>query len=90
MYTTTSIRSTTPNATSTQQGRQPDKPYALANFENLEGSDNADTLTGDAGANVLSGLGGDDALTGAAGADTISGGDGYDTVRFASSDPGRR
>ena len=51
-----------------------------ANFENVYGSDAADTLTGDASANILNGSGGDDTLNGGLGNDTLFGGDGNDTL----------
>ena len=43
----------------------------ISNFENVTGSDHADTLTGDAGDNVLDGGAGADALDGGAGTDTV-------------------
>ncbi|MGE7469460.1 hypothetical protein ACQKLX_08470 [Bosea sp. NPDC003192] len=64
----------------------------ISNFENILGSNAADSLTGSAGNNmlrgragndVLSGMAGDDTLYGGAGADTLNGGDGADTVRYA-------
>ncbi len=45
----------------------------VLNFQNVSGSDGADTLTGSASANVLSGNDGDDRITGGAG-DTLNGG----------------
>jgi Ca2+-binding RTX toxin-like protein len=63
----------------------------ISNFENIFGSNAADTLTGSAGSNnlrgrggndVLSGMAGDDVLFGGNGADTLNGGDGIDTVRY--------
>jgi serralysin len=51
----------------------------LFNFENLLGSDYADTLTGNSGNNVLTGNGGHDTIDGGAGADTMIGGSGNDT-----------
>jgi Ca2+-binding RTX toxin-like protein len=50
----------------------------LANFEQAEGSNQADTITGDAGANVLIGNGGIDTINGGDGDDTLKGGDGDD------------
>ena len=59
----------------------------MVGFENLIGTDNADTIIGDANANVLTGGGGndiinggdgDDRLTGGAGLDALAGGDGDD------------
>jgi len=55
---------------------------SLSGFENLEGTDFADTLLGDAGDNTLHGLGGGDFLRGRGGNDTIVGGNGADTIRF--------
>jgi Ca2+-binding RTX toxin-like protein len=52
----------------------------LLGFENLSGTDHADTLTGDLNANLLTGNGGNDALLGAAGNDTLDGGNGDDTL----------
>jgi Ca2+-binding RTX toxin-like protein len=52
----------------------------LLGFENLSGTDHADTLTGDLNANLLAGNGGNDALLGAAGNDTLDGGFGDDTL----------
>ncbi|MEZ5841016.1 MAG: cadherin domain-containing protein [Hyphomicrobiales bacterium] len=63
----------------------------VSNFENVYGSDSADTLTGDDSRNVLHGFdgndtifgaGGDDILHGRDGADTIDGGDGADTASY--------
>ena len=62
---------------------------ALANVENITGSDYADVLTGNAGVNhldgaqgddVLRGNGGDDVLGGGAGADRLIGGAGADNL----------
>lgn len=55
---------------------------ALAQFENLEGSNFADKLTGDAGANKISGLDGGDIIRGAGGNDDLTGGAGADTFVF--------
>ncbi len=57
----------------------------LSNFENLMGSDQADTLIGDGLNNVLDGQGGDDVLIGAAGIDTLLGGAGLDTADYHAS-----
>ena len=54
----------------------------FTNFENLTGSEYADTLSGDSGDNVLIGGGGDDTLSGGGGDDTAWGGDGADTYLF--------
>lgn len=65
----------------------------LRNFENLTGSNYADTLTGNSGNNilrggagndVLSGSAGDDVLDGGAGADYLNGGSGADRYVFSS------
>lgn len=64
----------------------------ISNFENVLGSNAADSVTGSAGNNTLRGRGGNDTLSGMAGndtlyggngADTLNGGDGNDTVRYA-------
>jgi Ca2+-binding RTX toxin-like protein len=69
----------------------------ISNFENLTGSNSADTLTGNNSANVLSGLAGDDTISGGSGNDTIEGGAGSDlldggsntdTLSYASSSAG--
>jgi len=52
----------------------------VANFENVIGSDFADTLTGNDGANRLEGGLGDDRLVGGLGDDTLLGGDDDDTL----------
>ncbi|MGS2724031.1 beta strand repeat-containing protein [Porticoccus sp. GXU_MW_L64] len=51
----------------------------LSGFENVTGSQNADTLIGDDNANVLNGNGGNDSLDGSAGNDTLIGGAGLDS-----------
>jgi Ca2+-binding RTX toxin-like protein len=51
---------------------------SLLNFENLIGSNYADSLTGSSTANRLEGAGGNDTLNGASGADTLLGGTGND------------
>ncbi|HEV7323830.1 MAG TPA: calcium-binding protein [Bosea sp. (in: a-proteobacteria)] len=64
----------------------------ISNFEDVFGSNFADSITGSAGNNMLRGRGGNDTLSGMAGddtlyggngADTLNGGDGIDTVRYA-------
>ncbi len=55
----------------------------IAEIENIEGTDHADTLTGNAGFNYVISNGGDDLLDGAAGDDAITGGDGNDAVTYA-------
>jgi Ca2+-binding RTX toxin-like protein len=52
----------------------------LYNFENVIGSEYADTIIGGAGANVLKGMEGDDSIVSGGGADTIDGGVGTDTL----------
>jgi Ca2+-binding RTX toxin-like protein len=56
---------------------------SIGGFENVSGTDAADTITGDAGANSLKGFAGDDILTGMAGDDHLDGGDDIDSC-----DPG--
>lgn len=51
----------------------------IANFQNVTGTDHADTLIGDAGPNTLSGGGGNDRLIGA-NFDTLVGGTGNDVI----------
>ena len=69
----------------------------ITGFENLTGSNSADTLTGDANANTILGLSGNDTISGGGGADIIEGGAGSDTLdggtatdtlSYASSDAG--
>ncbi|OFX10325.1 MAG: hypothetical protein A3G22_00005, partial [Alphaproteobacteria bacterium RIFCSPLOWO2_12_FULL_40_11] len=54
----------------------------ISNFENIIGSNYADTLTGDAGNNIIEGGAGDDILFGGGGSDTYiyNLGDGNDTI----------
>jgi Ca2+-binding RTX toxin-like protein len=63
----------------------------VENFQNVNGSDNADIIVGDDKANVLNGLGGndtisggggDDTLIGSSGSDSYSGGLGFDTLTY--------
>lgn len=54
----------------------------LSNFENITGSEYADTLIGSSSANSLTGGAGDDVLVGGAGADTLIGGTGTDTASY--------
>ncbi|WP_067223332.1 beta strand repeat-containing protein [Marinomonas gallaica] len=54
---------------------------AYVNFENIIGSDGADTLTGDTSVNTINGGAGDDIIV-AQDTDTIDGGADNDTVRF--------
>ena len=69
----------------------------ITGFENLTGSNSADTLTGDGSANIILGLSGNDTISGGGGADVIEGGAGSDTLdggtatdtlSYASSDAG--
>jgi Ca2+-binding RTX toxin-like protein len=53
----------------------------IFNFENVTGSQLADTLAGTDGNNVLRGLGGADSLIGRGGNDTLLGGDGNDSLQ---------
>ena len=51
----------------------------VENFQNVNGSNNADIIVGDEKANVLNGLGGNDTISGGAGDDTLIGSSGSDT-----------
>ena len=53
---------------------------SLVNFQNIIGSDFADSLVGDSGDNSIAGGAGDDTLLGADGSDTLSGGAGSDSL----------
>ena len=53
---------------------------ALANVENVIGSDFADSITGDGAANLLEGEGGNDVLDGGAGDDVLDGNSGNDVL----------
>lgn len=53
----------------------------VENFQNVNGSDNADIIVGDDKANVLNGLGGNDTISGGGGDDTLIGSTGSDTYR---------
>ncbi|MFO1034633.1 MAG: calcium-binding protein [Hyphomicrobiales bacterium] len=57
----------------------------ISEFENLVGSQLADTLTGDAGANKIYGGNGNDVIEGGAGADYIDGENDVDTITYAHS-----
>ncbi|OLQ73074.1 hypothetical protein BIT28_11945 [Photobacterium proteolyticum] len=57
---------------------------SLKGFENLMGSNGADTLKGDNESNILFGNAGQDTLEGRGGNDTLIGGDGADTLRGGS------
>ncbi|MCI5073593.1 MAG: hypothetical protein MRY80_01005 [Oricola sp.] len=52
----------------------------ISGFEEVIGTDSADTLTGDGQDNVLEGLDGDDTINGGGGYDEIAGGAGNDTI----------
>ena len=58
----------------------------LSNFENIIGSDFADTLTGDGTNNILTGSAGDDTLNGGGGDDTLLGGDDDDILNGGAGD----
>lgn len=64
----------------------------VVNFQNVNGSQNADVIVGDDKANVLDGKGGNDAISGGGGDDTLigstgddnyRGGSGFDTLSYA-------
>ena len=59
---------------------------SLDGFQNVTGSDFADTLTGRTDDNVLHGAGGNDTLNGDAGNDTLDGGAGNDTMAGGAGD----
>ena len=52
----------------------------ISDFENIEGSSQADTLMGNGGVNYFEGYGGDDLLAGRAGDDSLGGGEGNDRL----------
>lgn len=54
--------------------------FTVTNFDDVIGTDFADTITGDGQANSLTGGLGDDFLSGGAGADTLNGGEGNDIL----------
>jgi Ca2+-binding RTX toxin-like protein len=62
--------------------------FAIQNFVNVNGTQNADSIIGSNGANNINGNGGNDILTGAGGSDVITGGDGNDTLSGTSSAAG--
>lgn len=70
-------------ATATAQATGSAGNDTLSNFENLLGSDYADTLTGDANANVINGGLGNDILMGSTGSDSLIGGSGIDTANYS-------
>ena len=53
----------------------------VVNFQNVNGSENADLIVGDDNANVLDGKGGNDTINGGGGDDTFIGSSGSDTYR---------
>jgi len=53
----------------------------MLNFENLNGTNNADIITGNFGNNILNGNGGSDQIFGGTGDDTIDGGSGSDIIQ---------
>lgn len=55
---------------------------AVFNFENVIGTNFADTITGNSGNNLLNGRSGSDTLTGGVGNDTLVGGSGADKFVF--------
>jgi Ca2+-binding RTX toxin-like protein len=59
---------------------------SLFGFQNVTGSNNAETINGNELANVLDGRGGNDTLDGGLGNDTIIGGPGINTVSYLSHD----
>jgi serralysin len=54
----------------------------LSAFENVRGSNRAETIVGNTAANVLQGRGGNDVLQGGAGSDTLDGGANVDTASY--------
>jgi Ca2+-binding RTX toxin-like protein len=69
----------------------------VVNFQNVNGSENADLIVGDDNANVLDGKGGndtinggggDDTFIGSSGSDTYRGGSGFDTLSYEASSTG--
>jgi Ca2+-binding RTX toxin-like protein len=56
----------------------------VVNFQNVNGSENADLIVGDDNANVLDGKGGNDTINGGGGDDTFIGSGGSDTYRGGS------
>lgn len=56
----------------------------VVNFQNVNGSENADVILGDDQANVLDGKGGSDVISGGSGDDTLIGSGGSDTYRGGS------
>jgi serralysin len=59
----------------------------LIGFENVRGSNRAETIIGNTGVNTIEGRGGHDTIDGGRGNDTLNGGEGIDTVSFESWDP---
>jgi Ca2+-binding RTX toxin-like protein len=60
----------------------------ISGFENLVGSNNADTLTGTNVANIIRGYTGNDTIKGGGGADTMLGDGGVDTLSYVGSATG--
>ncbi|WP_197480201.1 calcium-binding protein, partial [Anabaena sp. 4-3] len=58
--------------------------WTVGNFDDVKGTNQADTLTGDYQDNQLFGYGGDDILNGGFGNDTLDGGNGNDLLRGGS------
>ena len=54
--------------------------FAVENFANVIGTNNADTIVGNSAANLLNGAGGNDSLIGGLGNDSLVGGDGSDRL----------
>ena len=82
------------NANANGSGSGAAQGDSFRNFENLVGSNFADTVTGNNLANILAGLGGNDhlkgmggndILAGGAGADILDGGTGIDTADYSTS-----
>jgi serralysin len=59
----------------------------LLGFENVRGSNRAETIIGNSGVNTIEGRGSSDTIDGGRGNDTLDGGDGTDTASFESWDP---
>ena len=73
-------------ATTTAQNTGGGGTDTVSGFENITGSNSADTLTGNSNANTINGGGGNDTLTGGAGNDYLDGGAGSaDIASYATS-----
>ena len=79
-YETAVIEGVTINLLANTASGGPATYDTISGFENLIGTNYADTLTGDNGSNALSGGGGNDTLSGGLGNDTLAGGAGADTI----------